>query len=89
MIAKCRNNANMSKIRDAILRQMRKSGFTIYRVSKMVEDKIPQRTVYDFLCGETDASTEVASTIMDALGLTINTKSNVKRGRRPRKEAKS
>jgi len=78
----------MSKIRDIILKQMQTSGLTIYRISKMVEGKVPQRTVYDFLSGKTDASTEVASAILDALGLKIIDKSNVTRGKRPRKEVK-
>ena len=85
-IAKCRNNVVMSKIRDIILRHMRTSGLSIYRISKMVEGKVPQRTVYDFLSGKSDTSTEVAWILMDALGLTIMNKSTVKRGKRPRKE---
>ena len=66
----------MSRIRDSILEQMLKLGLSIYQVSKMVEDKIPQRTVYAFLTGEKDTGTETASMIMEALGLTINTNPN-------------
>lgn len=76
----------MSKVRDIILKKMHKSNLTIYRVSKMVEGKVPQRTVYDFLAGKTDTGTEVASAIMEALGLTITNNLNRKGGRRPRKE---
>jgi len=54
-----------------ILGQMLKLGVSIYQVSKLVKDKIPQRTVYAFLAGEKDACTETASVIMKALGLTI------------------
>ncbi len=64
----------MEGIRDSILEEMLKSGLTIYQVSKMVEDKIPQRTVYAFLAGEKDTGTETASIIMKVLGLTISTK---------------
>jgi hypothetical protein len=68
--------SDMSKIRRAILSRMHELGLTTYRVSKMVEGRVPQRTVYDFLSGKTDASTEVASAIIEALGLKISTKAN-------------
>jgi len=61
----------MSEIRDAILRQMLELGLSIYQVSILVEDDIPQRTVYAFLTGEKDAGTETASLIMKAVGLVI------------------
>ncbi len=80
--------AIMSEIRQAILKQMNKSGMTIYRVAKLVEDKVPQRTVYAFLNGEKDAGTRTASIIMKALGLSVTTKPIVKRGKRPRKQVK-
>jgi len=76
----------MSKIREIILKEMRKSGLTTYRLCKMVEGKIPKRTVYDFLSGKKDTTTKVAWTLMKELGLTVTRKSNVRRGRRPRKE---
>ncbi len=76
----------MSEIREAILKEMRKRNMTIYQVAKLVEGKVPQRTVYAFLTSEKDAKTKTASPILKALGLTITTKSNIKRGRRPRKE---
>jgi len=76
----------MSEIRNAILKEIEKSNMTIYQVAKLVEGKVPQRTVYAFLRGEEDSLTETASIIMKALGLTITRKSKVKRGRRPRKE---
>lgn len=76
----------MSAIRDAILRQMQKLGLTIYRVALMVKGKVPQRTVYAFLTGKTDAGTETASAIMEALGLAIVEKPKPRRGKRPGKE---
>jgi predicted transcriptional regulator len=76
----------MSEIRDIILRHMHTSGTSIYRISKMVEGKVPRRTIYDFLSGKSDTSTEVAWILMDALGLTITNKPIIKRGKRPRKE---
>jgi predicted transcriptional regulator len=78
----------MSKIRDIILSHMNASNVSIYRISKMVEGKVAQRTVYDFLSGKSDTSTEVAWILMDALGLTITNKNIVKRTKRPRKEQK-
>jgi len=65
---------------------MKRSGLTTYRLCKLVEGKVPQRTVYDFLSGKADTTTEVAWILMEVLGLTITNKSNVKRGKRPRKE---
>jgi len=61
----------MSEIRDMILGQMLKLGLSIYQVSKLVKDKIPQRSVYAFLAGEKDTGTETASAIMKAIGLKI------------------
>ena len=69
----------MSKMRNTILNQMNKSGLSTYKISKLVEGKIPQRTVYDFISGKTDTSTKVAWMLMDVLGLTVTTKHNAKR----------
>ena len=44
---------------------------SIHQVSKLVETKIPRRTVYAFLTGEKDTATKTASIIMDALGLSV------------------
>jgi plasmid maintenance system antidote protein VapI len=62
---------------------MKKSGLTTYRLCKMLEGKVPKRTIYDFLSGKTDTTTEVACILMEALGLKITTN---KKGKRPRKE---
>jgi hypothetical protein len=61
----------MSEIRDVILKKMLSLGLTIYQVAKLVEGRIPKRTVYAFLSGEKDTGTETASIIMQELGLTI------------------
>ena len=82
----CNNICVMSTIREAILKEIRKSGMTIYKVAKMVEDEVPQRTVYAFLRGEEDSLTATASVIMNALGLTVTKKFKLKKGKRPRKE---
>lgn len=61
----------MSYLRDVILKQMSSLGLTIYQVSKMVESRIPKRTVYAFLSGEKDTGTETASILMETLGLKV------------------
>jgi hypothetical protein len=76
----------MSMIRDVILKRMEELDITTYRLSKMVEGKVPQRTVYAFCSGDNDATSKVVSVLMEVLGLIITVKRNVKRGRRPRKE---
>ncbi|MBA7527938.1 hypothetical protein ES705_20120 [subsurface metagenome] len=73
----------MGQIRDSILKQMLELKLTIYQVSKMVEDKIPQRTVYTFLTGEKDMGTETASIIIETLGLVVKVdpnQTNLKKG---------
>ena len=78
----------MSDIRKVILKRMGELGLTIYQVSKLVEGKIPQRTVYSFLSKKQDTSTKVASKIMKAIGLNITVTKTSKRGKRSRKEKK-
>ena len=78
---------NMSGIRDVILKRMSEMNLTTYKLCKMVEGQVPKRTIYDFISGKSDAGTEVASVLMEALGLTITIKRNMKRGKRPRKES--
>lgn len=65
----------MSKIRDSILKQMLDLNLSINQVSKMVELKIPRRTVYAFLTGEKDTATKTASILMDTLGLAVKAES--------------
>jgi len=72
-------------IRRAILDRMHELGLNINQVSLLVKGRIPRRTVYTFLTGRVDARTEVASVLMEVLGLTITSKP-VKRAKRPRKE---
>jgi DNA-binding phage protein len=73
----------MSEIREAILKQMKKRNMTVYQVAKLVDSRLPQRTVYAFLTGEKDAKTKTASIILKAMGLKITTNN---KGRRPRNE---
>ena len=77
---------SVADIRQAILDRMRELGWTINHVSVLVKDRIPRRTIYTYLTGQVDARTEVASVLMEVLGLTIAPKQPVKRAARPRKE---
>ena len=43
----------------------------IHQVAKLVESKVPRRTVYAFLTGEKDTATKTAAVLMEALGLTV------------------
>ena len=51
---------------------MKEEGLTIYRVTKLLEGKVPARTAYAFLSGEIDTTTAVAYKIMKAVGLDIS-----------------
>ena len=76
---------SMADIRQSILDRMEEFGWTINHVSVLVRGRIPRRTVYAYLTGECDARTEVASVLMEVLGLTITSKP-VERANKPRKE---
>jgi hypothetical protein len=80
------HTASMADIRQSILDRMEELGWTINHMSVLVRGRIPRRTVYAYLTGESDARTEVASVLMEVLHLAITSKP-VKRARRPRKES--
>ncbi len=61
---------------------------SIYRLSKMVEDKVSQRTIYDFLSGKSDTTSEVVWILLETLGLTITTKSEDFNERRKKMDGK-
>jgi predicted transcriptional regulator len=75
-------------IRTAILERMKESGLNPNQLSEILKDRIPRRTIYDYLSGNTDARTEVASALMDVLGLTITAGPITKQGKKPGKEGK-
>ena len=62
----------MSQIRKEILKRMKEEGLTIYAVTKLLDKKVPRRTVYAFLSGDQDTTTAVAYKIMKAVGLGIS-----------------
>ena len=76
-------SGSMLDIRQAILKQIEKSGLTINQLAKRVEGKIPRRTVYAYLRGEEDSLSKTVSILLEAVGLTITT---TKRAKKPRKE---
>jgi len=77
---------SMLDLRQAILKQLEKSGLTINQLAKQVEGKIPRRTVYAYLRGEEDSLSKTVSILLEAVGLTITTTKRAKRsGKEQRK----
>ena len=74
-------------IRQTILNELERCGWTHYRLVKELGGAIPMSTIYDYLSGKTDLGSDRVSIILKALGLTIINKSTIKRGKRPRKES--
>ncbi len=73
----------MTMIRKAIIRRMKELNLNPNRLSEMLKGNIPRQTIYDFLSGKTDARTEVASALMQALGLELRpAKKKAKKGAR-------
>lgn len=61
----------MTMIRGVIIKRMNELNLNPNKLSEMLKDSIPRRTIYDFLSGKTDARTEVASALIKALGLEL------------------
>ena len=73
----------MTMIRKAIIRRMKELNLNPNRLSEMLKGNIPRQTIYDFLSGKTDARTEVASALMQALALELRpAKKKAKKGTR-------
>ena len=58
-------------IKKAIQIELRRRGWSNYRLVKKLEGKLPARTIYAFLAGEQDMSSERASIILKTLDLKI------------------
>ena len=69
-------------IRETIKKELKKRGWSRYRLVKELDGAISATSVYEYLRGETDLGSDGVSIIMKTLGLTITSKSNVKRGKR-------
>jgi len=72
----------MDMIKKAIEDELKRRGWSRYRLTKELEGKMPARTVYAYLSGERDLSSERVSKIMEKLGLGIK---KHKFKRRPKK----
>ena len=58
-------------IKKAIMSELKRRGWSHYRLVKELEGKMPARTVYSFLAGDQDLTTERASIILKQLELKI------------------
>jgi ribosome-binding protein aMBF1 (putative translation factor) len=58
-------------IKKAIEAELKHRGWSRYRLAEELKGKMPERTVYAYLSGERDLSSERASVILKALGLKI------------------
>ena len=67
----CNIIIGMDMIKKAIKSELKRRGWTCYRLSKELKDKLSQRTVYSYLSNERDISAKRASKILEALGLKI------------------
>lgn len=61
----------MNWIRRAILVRLGELGYSTYRLTLLVRKDMCAATVYNFVEGHGDTSTEKATQMMDALGLKI------------------
>lgn len=62
--------ANM--IRQAILHELKRRGWTVYRFAKELNGKVSIRVVYQYLSGGQDTGTEAASKMLEFLGLKLS-----------------
>lgn len=65
-------------IRKSIEAELKRRGWTTYRLVQHVRGEIPPATVYAYLAGTRDLTTQRADILLKALGLTI------RRARNPR-----
>jgi hypothetical protein len=63
-------------IRQTILKELKRCGWTRYRLVKELNGAIPMSTIYDYLSGATDLGSDRVSIILKVLGLTITRKLN-------------
>ncbi|MCP4260679.1 MAG: hypothetical protein GY774_24615 [Planctomycetes bacterium] len=58
-------------IREAIRQELKKRGWSHYRLIKELKGKVPATTVYEYLAGKSDLGSERVSIILESLGLKI------------------
>lgn len=69
--------------RQTIKREMQRQGINAYRLAKLVEDEIPQRTVYSYLASEKKGP-ETVAVLARALGLKLTPAKKTGRERKAR-----
>lgn len=62
-------------IRETIKQELKRRGWSYYRLAKELKGKMPARTVYAYLAGDCDLVSERVSIILGSLELTIKRKS--------------
>ena len=65
--------------RDVILAEMERKGISHYALAELVTDRIPRRTVYDYLSGQTDMGGEKVALLAAEIGLSLK---RTKQGRK-------
>lgn len=68
-------------IRQTILTELKRRGWTIYRFTKELEGAVNMRVVYQYLSEEQDTGTEIASKMLEALGIELARKKLKKKAR--------
>ena len=71
-----------SMIRKAILVELKRRGWSRYRLVQALEGKMPPSTVYQYLAGYRDLSTRRASLILKALGFKLTPPKKRKRAKK-------
>ncbi len=67
---------------ETIIQELTNRKWSRYRLVKEVGKQIPERTVYRYLSGEFDLTTDKASIILEVLGLEIKPKGKSKKEKR-------
>ena len=65
------STVSIMTIKKAIQKELKRRNWTRYRLVKELEGKMPARTIYAFLAGEQDLTSERVSMILKVLGLKI------------------
>ena len=70
--------------RETILKELKRRGWSRYRLVKELDGAIPMSTIYNYLRGEKDSETDLGSDrvsiILEVLGMTITTKADRRKG---------
>ena len=66
-------------IREIINTEIERRGWSRYRLVQEIGDRIPERTVYNYMSGRCDLSSDRASIILEVLGLEIKPKTRTEK----------